>query len=206
MPYTVNCNQGKTQRFKRTVLFPLSSVFLLVLSSFTFASEKAETETLVTHQTYRSCSVIASEMLTTVQLHQKGIPVDTLRTTLPGLTENGLNRLSLLYKKIDSQGALAVYSLANSQYSRCAKSVFDRQGKPKPQEPDYLFYFCSGENKIRHEIILARMVNAPMQDLIRQLPQGRKALAPYIYNIVKEKDLKAAYDFSATELKRCLNQ
>ncbi len=157
-------------------------------------------------KTYQSCSVLASEVFTGIQLYSKGIDLTTLYQTLPDISEKAKQRLKSLYANIEKNGLIETYSKANSQYSQCSKSAFDSFGKPSKTSIDYLFYMCSGENKLRYEIILAIYLGGTKEQVIPQVHAGRRELALYLYDIVEKSKIEGAFDFSATELKRCLNQ
>lgn len=167
-------------------------------------SIKAKTEQLP--KTYQSCSVIASEVFTAIQLFSKGVPLGTLYETLPEITEKGKIRLKTTFENISKQGLVDTYSMANSQYSQCAKNAYSLTGKPEKNSIDYLFYMCSGENKLRYEIILAIYLGGKPEDVIPQVHPARKELALYLFDIAKKEKIEGAFNFSATELKRCLNQ
>lgn len=162
-----------------------------------------------TKQTYQSCSTIASELLTSTQLQQKGLKLEELYSTLPGLTASGKERLLSTFKQIEKEGLLSTYSTINSRYARCAKTVFQLQGKPKADSTESLFYFCAGENKLRYEFILAFAGGVKVEELAQKSPAQRRQLVYYMWDIYKQNGLfglEALFDFSATELKRCLNQ
>ncbi len=157
-------------------------------------------------QNFQSCSVIASELLTAAQLHYKGFKLTELYESLPGLTAKGKERLTETFQSIEQHGLVSAFSAINSRYARCAKQVFQITGKPSATSSESLFYFCSGENKLRYEFIVAFAGNVDVEQLAKKTPSARRQLVYYMWDIYSKNGLESVFDFSATELKRCITQ
>lgn len=181
------------------------SKFAILLLIGLFANQ-AVADIDTTKKTYQSCSVVASEVFTAIQLYQKKIDLESLYLSLPEITENGKERLKNIYITIAKEGVTETYSKANAQFSKCSKEAFKHQGKPLKNTLSYLFYLCSGENKLRYEIILSAYLGGSSKDIVPQIHPSRQSLGRYLFQIYEESGVNGAFDFSATELKRCLTQ
>ena len=178
----------------------LGIIILLLLSSLSLATEK------FAEHSYQSCTLITTELLTTIQLYEKGIPLDILIESLPDLSKQGEKRVRLTYQLAEKAEALSSYSSINSDYAKCAKKVFSKHGKPAPTSTEYGYYFCSGENKLRYEIALSIYLKAKKDEIIPQLPKSRQKIGIHYFNLVEEEGLEAVFDLMANSLKHCVNQ
>ncbi|PIE44325.1 MAG: hypothetical protein CSA50_00975 [Gammaproteobacteria bacterium] len=181
----------------------LTTFFSVALLAFSCLTQGASSTTT---QTFQTCGIIASELLTSAQLFQKGIPLTTLYDSLPALTPAGKKRLDATYKQIQENGLIATYSVINSRFAKCAKSVFAERGKPSHTSPDLLFYYCAGENKLRYEYILALYANVERKELLAKVHKSKLKLASFMYDLNENEGTLATFDFSATELKKCMNR
>ncbi len=173
---------------------------LALLSSSALATEK-ELE-----HSYQSCTMITTELLTTIQLYEKDIPLDTLLESLPTPSEGGQKRVKLTYQLAEKAGTLSSYSTINSDYAKCAKKVFSKQGKPTPTSVEYGYYFCSGENKLRYEIALSIYLKAKKDEIIPQLPKSRQQIGRHYFDLAEKEGLEAVFNLMANSLKHCVNQ
>jgi len=178
----------------------LGTVILTLTSGLALATEK------VAEHSYQSCTMITTELLTTIQLYEKGIPLDLLIESLPSLSKEGEKRVRLTYQLADKAEPLSSYSTINSDYAKCAKAVFSKHGKPTPTSVEYGYYFCSGENKLRYEIALSIYLKANKDEVIPQLPKSRQKIGVHYFNLAEEEGLEAVFDLMANSLKHCVNQ
>lgn len=178
----------------------LCIIILALLSSLTFSDENK------LKHSYQSCTMITTELLTTIQLYEKGIPLDALLESLPNSSKEGEKRVQLTYQLAEKSGTLSSYSTINSDYAKCAKKVFSHQGKPPPTSIEYGYYFCSGENKLRYEVALSIYLKAKKEDVIPQLPTSRQQIAQHYFNLADQKGIEAVFDLMASSLKHCVNQ
>ena len=155
---------------------------------------------------YQSCTMITTELLTTIQLYEKGIPLDALLESLPNSSKEGRKRVQLTYQLAEKSGTLSSYSTINSDYAKCAKKVFSHQGKPPSTSVEYGYYFCSGENKLRYEVALSIYLKANREDVIPQLPRSRQQIAQHYFNLADKEGIEALFDLMASSLKHCVNQ
>jgi len=157
------------------------------------------------HQSFESCSMIASEYLTIVQLHEKGFTPAQLKKNLPDISTQGKKDIDNLYKLIAQNGLTSTYSDINARYARCAKAVYKRRGKPAPGTREYRYYYCAGENKLRYQILVAVYLGGTRKEVIPQVPESRRKVANALFDTFQKNGIDATFDSLATELKHCLN-
>ncbi len=157
------------------------------------------------HQSYESCSMIASEYLTIVQLHEKGFTRAQLKKNLPDITPQGKKDVDALYKLIAQNGLTSTYSDINARYARCAKAVYKLRGKPAPGAREYRYYYCAGENKLRYQILIAAYLGGTRKEVLPQVPESRRKVANALFDAVKKHGVNDTFSNLATELKHCLN-
>ncbi|UZE97722.1 hypothetical protein [Alkalimarinus alittae] len=177
------------------------AVVLLLLLSITNLSAKENIK-----HSYQSCTIITTEMLTTAQFYNRGIPLNELIESLPNLSSQGEKKVRSTYKLIEESDLLSAYSAINSDYAKCAKQVHTDQGKPSFNSPEYGYYFCAGENKLRYEIILAIFLKQTKENVIPQIPKSRRNIAIHYFDLAEAEGLEAVFDLMASSLKYCINQ
>lgn len=155
-------------------------------------------------ESYESCSMITSEYLTVVQLHQKGFSADQLKVSLPDITAQGKKDVDALYRALKRDGVVPTYANINGRYTQCAKQVFDKHGKPPKGSREEHYYFCAGENKLRYQIVLASYLGGTEKQILPQLPEGRRDLAKSLIAMAKKDGYEQAFDLLATQLKQCI--
>ena len=201
MPTTFASNHS----FQKT-LHSLVSVFVLLLLSTKTLSEQVNTkENESPSHDFISCSIISSEHLTTLQLYQRGVPLKTALESLPGISREAKKRVTYIYELATNIGILNAYADINTNYARCANLVFKKIGKPFIDEPGYGYYFCAGENKRRYEILLNTDRYMNLDKVIAKTPDTHIDVAISYYKLIEGKGLLAAFDFTANNLKACLN-
>lgn len=164
-----------------------------------------EVSTEQIEQDYVSCSIITSEHLTTLQLYQRGVTLETALESLPRITRNGQKRVRYIYRLADGIGILNAYADINTNYARCSTQVYKQQGKPILDELNYGYYFCAGENKIRYEILLHTDRYMNLDRVLQKTPETHMNVAIEYFKLIENKGLLAAFDFTANNLKACLN-
>lgn len=157
-------------------------------------------------QSFLSCSIITSEHLTALQLYQRGIPRELAADSLPNISRDGKKRLAYIYDWVKEIGILNAYADINTNYARCSTLVYKKQGRPAPDLKEYAYYFCSGENKIRYEIMLKLDRNHSIKEITKDLPASFLSVAQRYKILIKEKGTLAAFDLTANNLKACLQQ
>lgn len=155
-------------------------------------------------ESYETCSMITSEYLTIVQLHQKGFSADQLKASLPGITAQGKKDVDALYRALKRDGVVPTYANIDGRYTQCAKRVFDKHGKPPKGSREEHYYFCAGENKIRYQVVLASYLGGTEKEILPQLPEGRRDLATSLIAMAKKDGYEQAFDLLATQLKQCI--
>lgn len=155
---------------------------------------------------FEACSMVASQYLTTVQLIESGLEPEILKETLPGLTDQGAQRIDALYEQVRRHGASETYSNIKSQYARCAQSVFDEHGEPSAQTREHHFYVCAGENKIRYEILLAAWMGGELESVQEQLQAAHQDVAEVIFQMHEQHGLDAVFNELTQDLKQCIQQ
>lgn len=183
----------------------LAALFLGCTALVSLTASAATPDSEAKHQSYESCSIIASEYLTIVQLHQKGFTAAQLKKNLPDISKQGSKDIDDLYKLIKRNGLTSVYTDINARYARCAKRVYKLRGKPLPGSLEYHFYYCAGENKLRYQILVAAYLGGTRKEVIPQVPKSRRKVANALFDAFRKKGIDATFDTLATELKHCLN-
>ena len=157
-------------------------------------------------QSFLSCSIITSEHLTTLQLYQRGIPKKLAAESLPNISRDGKKRLAYIYDWVKKVGILNAYADINTNYARCSTLVYKQQGRPAPDLKEHAYYFCSGENKIRYEIILKLDRNHSIKEITKDLPRSYITVTQRYKDLISDKGILAAFDLTANNLKACLQQ
>ncbi|GEM_PF-1345246 len=152
-----------------------------------------------------SCSIISSEHLTTLQLYQRGVPLETALESLPDISREAKKRVQFIYQLAKNIGILNAYADINTNFSRCANLVYKNSGKPFADQADYGYFFCAGENKRRFEIILYTDRYMDLDKVIEKAPDTHIDVAISYFKLIRAKGLLAAFDFTANNLKACLN-
>jgi len=191
---------------QRSLYHSLLFAQILIISILTLLSDSALSNEKNIEHSYQSCTMITTELLTTIQLYEKGIPLDLLIESLPNLSKDGEKRVRLTYQLAEKAEPLSSYSAINSDYAKCAKKVFSKHGKPAPTSVEYGYYFCSGENKLRYEIALSIYLKAIKDEVIPQLPKSRQRIGNHYFNLAEKEGLEAVFDLMANSLKHCVNQ
>lgn len=156
-------------------------------------------------QDFVSCSIITSEHLTTLQLYQRGVSLETALSSLPRITRPAKQRVKYIYQLADDIGILNAYADINTNFARCATQVYKKTGKPILDELNYGYYFCAGENKIRYEILLHTDRYMHLDKVLQKTPESHIKVAIEYYKLIENKGLLAAFDLTANNLKACLN-
>ncbi len=156
--------------------------------------------------TYLSCSIITSEHLTILQLYQRGLPKQLAIESLPNITRAAKKRVKYVYDLAKKIGILNTYADINTNYARCSTAVFQIKGKPAPDMLEHNYYFCSGENKLRYELILMADQQKTLEQLLDNFPSHYQPTIISFYQLIKSKGTLAAFDLTANNLKACLNQ
>jgi hypothetical protein len=155
-------------------------------------------------QTFQSCALITSEHLTTLQLRQRGIALEAALRELPGLSDAGKKRVEYIYRMVEDLGILNAYADINTNFTRCAKLVYDVRGKPEPETVEYGYYFCAGENRIRFELMLMLDAGKATAEILQSIPDSHFHLLGQYQKLIHTKGMLAAFDFTANNLKGCL--
>jgi len=155
---------------------------------------------------YISCSMVTVEQLTILQLAQRGLTEQQALKELPFNHRAAKQRVSNIYALLNKEGILNTYSLINSNYARCAKLVHEAQGIPAKDLKGYAYYFCAGENKTRYEIILRINQSFNLDLVLEQVPDTHFDVAINYFNLINNKGILASFDYTANNLKACLNQ
>lgn len=156
-------------------------------------------------QSYESCSLITSQYLTALQLMARGLSDEVLQQALPDITPQSKTRVAALGELVTKEGLTETYNRVNAEYSRCARTVYREHGLPPPASREAHFHFCAGENKVRHEILLAAMLGAPASEIRPQLAPSHQAVVAPLYSLYNTAGADVVYDNLASELKHCLN-
>lgn len=185
---------------------PLLRIFVLLSLYLPYYVSGQPTDTYKTKQTHLSCAIITSEHLTALQLFQRGLPKDVAIESLPSISRQGRKRVDYVYKLAKRVGTLNAYSDINTNFARCSTLVHQSKGLPASDLAEYGYYYCSGENKLRFEIILMIDQGLSEETLKEKIPSTHhKILKRYQQLIVKKGNL-AAFDLTANNLKACLKQ
>ena len=170
----------------------------LAIASFSSASERGG-------QSYESCSLITSEYITVLQLINQGFKEEQLAVSLPGLTPEARQRMAKLYSAVRNDGLEETFSAVNSEYARCARSVYRSEGAPAPVTREGHFYFCAGENKVRYEILMASIVGGQPEEIVRQLSDIHKPTGRALIELHRNQGTLAVFNALGDELKFCIN-
>lgn len=180
-------------------------ILALILSSTASASDAKQDAALIAHD-FISCSVLTVEQLTILQLAQRGISKEEALEVLPFSQKKAQQRVEQVYSLIEQEGILNSYSMVNSNYARCAKLVYEAKGAPAADLLEYPYYFCAGENKVRYEIILRINQYFDIDRVLAQTPDSHFDVAIQYFKLVENKGLLSSFDYTANNLKACLNQ
>ena len=153
-----------------------------------------------------SCAIITSEHLTILQLYQRGLPKDVAIKSLPNISRQAKKRVDYVYTLADKIGILNAYSDINTNFARCSTLVFQVKGKPAPDLKEHAYYFCSGENKVRFELILKLDQRMSVDAIADTLPTRYLHIINSYQRLINAKGLLSAFDLTANNLKSCLQQ
>jgi len=156
-------------------------------------------------QSHLSCAIITSEHLTTLQLFQRGLPKAAALKSLPNISREARKRVDYVYNLAKSIGILNAYSDINTNFTRCSTLVHQVKGKPAVDLKEHDYYFCSGENKLRFEIILLINHNRSLDNIYTKIPASHYLVARNYKKLIDDKGTLAAFDLTANNLKACLN-
>ena len=157
-------------------------------------------------QTYESCSLIAAEYLTVLQLASRGLDAETLKASLPDISDPAKRRVDQLLAAAKKDGLLETYSTINSEYSACAREVYRDQGLPQPGTRERRFHDCAGENRVRYDITLGASMEAPAAAIKQDLSPVHHRMVDAIYRLYESEGPLVVFDNLAGELKHCLNR
>lgn len=194
---------------KRHVYFPLNSaIFILSLlfSGSALADATSDKSEPAPKQTHLSCAIITSEHLTTLQLVQRGIPRQLAMDALPSISRQARQRVNYVYQLATDIGTLNAYADINTNFARCSTLVYERNGRPASDLAEYAYYYCSGENKIRFEIILYIDKGYSDEALKQTIPKSHHHVINNYRQLINSKGTLAAFDLTANNLKACLKQ
>lgn len=202
-----NSIKAKKAKFR---CFKLVSFAFIFSCSFAVLAldntDKKRTQASTPKQSFLSCSIITSEHLTALQLYQRGLPKELAIESLPNISRDGKKRLEYVYNWAKRIGILNAYSDINTNYARCSTLVYERNGRPAADMKEHAYYFCSGENKIRFEMILKLDQNMSMHEITNKLPARYNNIAEHYKKLIDEKGMLAVFDLTANNLKACLQQ
>ena len=182
----------------------LPVLLLLLIAPIAFSKE-APSAPDIPHD-YISCAFLTLEQLTILQLAQRGINQETALETLPLSRAKAKDRIKTVYNLLEQEGILNAYSVINSNYARCAKLVYEAKGTPAKDLLEYPYYFCAGENKIRYEIILRINQSFDIDKVLSETPDSHFDVAIQYFKLVENKGLLASFDYTANNLKACVQQ
>ena len=178
----------------------LAVISLLFSNQFAHADEAKDSD----QHTFLSCAIITSEYLTTLQLYQRGIPLQTALENLPKISRSAKARVSSIYELANNIGILNAYADINTNFSRCSYKVFQAKGTPAKDQLDYGYFYCSGENKVRFEIILNSDRYLTLDKVLQKTPDSHIQTAIDYFSLIANKGLLAAFDLMANNFKSCL--
>jgi len=202
-PFFHFCLSGK--RLTYLCLF----ISIALMSPLTLALDNQNKPTMQAKpvkQTFLSCAIITSEHLTALQLFQRGLPMQLAIDSLPAISRDGKKRLEFVYNLAKRIGILNAYADINTNFARCATLVYEASGKPAADLKENSYYFCSGENKIRFEIILKLDRQFSVREITKDLPSRYRAVVLRYKKLIEEQGNLAAFDLTANNLKACLQQ
>lgn len=186
------------------LLSRLKILGLALLLSLGKTATAATPENPPLSQDYISCAIITSEHLTSLQLYQRGVPVDLALESLPNIKGEAKKRVHYLYSLAKKIGILNTYADINTNFARCATLAYQQQGQPAADQVEYGYYFCAGENKIRYEIILYTDRYMDLDRVLKKTPDTHFKVAIDYYKLIEQKGILAAFDLTANNLKSCL--
>ncbi|MFE8069632.1 hypothetical protein QQM79_01100 [Marinobacteraceae bacterium S3BR75-40.1] len=180
----------------------------MLLLSLTAQAEDATASSAENKQrlSFEACSMVASEYLTVTQLYEKGFSAEQLKEALPGITDQGRQRVQKLYEALEEEGVVETYSNINSRFARCAKSAYKAHGKPQPGSREDRFYFCAGENKLRYEVVLAAWAGGTAEQILPQIPESRREVARKLIQIEEDEGIRSVFEELAQAFKACVNK
>jgi len=103
-------------------------------------------------------------------------------------------------------GILNTYTDINTNFARCSTLVYQVKGKPAPDLKEHAYYFCSGENKVRFEVILKLDKHMSIDTIANALPPRYMHVITTYQKLIMSKGLLSAFDLTANNLKSCLQQ
>lgn len=156
------------------------------------------------NHTFTSCAQSTVETLTIVQLAQRGVSRTDALDVLPA-SKTAKHRIAHVYDLISTEGMLNTYSFVNSNYARCARLVYERNGLPAADQGEYRYYFCAGENKVRYEVLLHASQKFDIDYVIANTPDTHFDTAIRYFKLADEQGLLAAFDYTANNLKACIS-
>ncbi|SDX43767.1 hypothetical protein SAMN04487960_109110 [Marinobacter mobilis] len=177
----------------------ITTGFILLLAM------NAQAEQPSGRQSYESCSLITSQYLTVIQLLGRGFDEEMLQQTLPEITAESSARVAALGELVNNEGLTKTYTRVNVEFARCATAVYQQHGVPESGSREAHFHFCAGENKVRHEVLMAAMLEAPESAVRAQLPETHQSIVSPLYSLYGTDGADAVYDSLASELKLCIN-
>ena len=196
-------------KFQRCITAQLGFLFILA-SINSFADEQTTSGTeqykKAFKQSHLSCSIITSEHLTILQLYQRGLPKQLAIDSLPNISRGAKKRVDYVYNLAKDIGILNAYADINTNYARCSTLVHKIKGKPAVDQKEYAYYYCSGENKLRFELILQIDQRHPINSIYEKAPSTHYTVVQDYLKLVKTKGMLAAFDLTANNLKSCLKQ
>jgi len=178
----------------------LKACFILAL--YLSSANSNALDTTFEHN-YISCAQSTVETLTIVQLAQRGLLESDALSELPARRPTK-QRIKDIYALINKEGILNTYSFVNSNYARCARLVYEREGIPAKDLASYRYYFCAGENKIRYEILLHTNEKFDLDYVVSNTPDSHLDTAITYFNLAHQQGLLAAFDYTANNLKSCI--
>jgi len=155
-------------------------------------------------QSHLSCAIITSEHLTILQLFQRGLPKKLAIDSLPSISRGARKRVDYVYDLAKSIGVLNAYADINTNFARCSTLVHQIKGKPAVDQKERAYYFCSGENKLRFELILNINQQFSLDYIYKKIPASHYAVANNYKRLIDEKGVLAAFDLTANNLQSCL--
>ena len=183
-----------------------SSYFFFLVFFLLSTSINAQTGRIHTKQTYLSCAIITSEHLTILQLFQRGLPKEEALKSLPNISREARKRVDYVYQLATKIGTLNAYADINTNFARCSTLVHQAKGVPALDLKAHDYYFCSGENKLRFEIILYIDQGISVEKLKARIPASHHKVLNSYRRLIERKGTLAAFDLTANNLKACLKQ
>lgn len=177
---------------------------LLIFALLPAAASTATGDQPEGQHSYESCGLITGEYLTVLQLISRGFTPETLKQSLPDITEKAQARVDRLVNMARRDGLIDSYSTINAEYASCAKKVFNARGLPPQNSREAHFHRCAGENKVGYEIAIAALIGAPEAEVAEQLDPRHKPIAQSIFQDLESRGSLGMFDSLSTELKRCL--